>query len=450
MAASNPPAVEAGAEAGAEAKPNQEPAAPSSPDHVEEKNRAAETSTQTPIPTTTNTTATTKTAPSDKALEAGVAADDEKTAPQGSTSTSKAREAEIAASAAALSGAEKKETGASPRPSVQTDLDDDVYQADFQGEVVTNDELPSAETIRRIENYIVLDRHGKTHTFRSLYTGRSVARRVLVIFVRHFFCGNCQEYLRSLSASITAESLLQLPIPTFIAVVGCGDPALIDMYASETACPFPIYADPTRKLYQELGMVKTLALGARPAYMNKSILKSSLDSIVQGVKQIKNGLVLKAGDQRQIGGEFLFEPVDIKSPEVESPSHEFDRKLKVDDKKSGGGGNKEGAAKTDEERLSDAAKRSRATSVVTDNDNDEEEEPSLVEEKKVTWCHRMRTTRDHAEIPELMEVLGLTGHGKPIKDQRRWSKALESRKGTGLSLANRMSRMSQHKVDDGI
>lgn len=269
---------------------------------------------------------------------------------------------------------------------------------------------------------------------------------------------NCQEYLRSLSASITAKSLLQLPIPTFIAVVGCGDPALIDMYASETACPFPIYADPTRKLYQELGMVKTLALGQRPAYMNKSILKSSLDSIVQGVKQIKNGLVLKAGDQRQIGGEFLFEPVDIERPEVESPSHEFDRKLRLDEnKKNGGGGGsssnnngKEAAKKTDEERLSDAEKRSRATSVVTDNDNDEEEEPSLVEEKKVTWCHRMRTTRDHAEIPELMEVLGLTGHGKPIKDQKRWSKALDSRKGTGLSLAHRMSRMSQHKVDDGI
>ncbi|KAI3391957.1 hypothetical protein diail_6395 [Diaporthe ilicicola] len=434
MVASNPPAVAAAAEA----KPDQEPPAPSSQQHVEEKNRAAdENSTQTPAPTTEATTG-----PSDKALEAGVAAGEEKkTAPE-SSSTTKPREAEIAATAAALA-AEKKETGPSPRPSVQTDLDDDVYQADFQGEVVSNDELPSAETIRRIENYIVLDRHGKTHTFRSLYTGRSVARRVLLIFVRHFFCGNCQEYLRSLSASITAESLLQLPIPTFIAVVGCGDPHLIDMYASETGCPFPIYADPTRKLYQELGMVKTLALGSRPAYMNKSILKSSLDSIVQGVKQIKKGLVLKAGDQRQIGGEFLFEPLDIKSPELESPSHEFDRKLRLNDDNKDKN-NK--PAKTDGERLAEAEKRSRATSVVTDNDNDEEEEPHLVEEKKVTWCHRMRTTRDHAEIPELMEVLGLTGHGKPTKDQKRWSKALDSRKGTGLSLASRMSRMSQHKI----
>lgn len=192
MVASTPPA----AEAAAEAKPNQEIPAPSSPHHVEEKNRAADqTTTQTPIPTATNTAAAaaataipTTTEPSEKALKAGVAAGEGKTAPEGS-STTKTRDAEIAASAAALSGAEKKETGASPRPSVQTEFDDDVVQEDFHGEVVTNDELPSAETIRRIENYIVLDRHGKTHTFRSLYTGRSVARRVLVIFVRHFFCG---------------------------------------------------------------------------------------------------------------------------------------------------------------------------------------------------------------------------------------------------------------------
>lgn len=67
--------------------------------------------------------------------------------------------------------------------------DEDVNPPDFHGEVLSNDELPSEETIRRIGDYIVLDRHGKTHTFKSLYTGRNVARRVLIIFVRHFFCG---------------------------------------------------------------------------------------------------------------------------------------------------------------------------------------------------------------------------------------------------------------------
>ena len=68
----------------------------------------------------------------------------------------------------------------------------------------------------------------------------------------------------------------------------------------------------------------------------------------------------------------------------------------------------------------------------------------------------MRTTRDHAEIPELMEVLGLveveegadgdgvmrTNAPRLKADEKRWDKALKSRKGTGSSMAARMSRMS--------
>ena len=60
---------------------------------------------------------------------------------------------------------------------------------DFQGSVDTNDEPPSPETLRKIQDYVVLDRDGKSHPFKSLYRGKHVARRVLVIFVRHFFCG---------------------------------------------------------------------------------------------------------------------------------------------------------------------------------------------------------------------------------------------------------------------
>lgn len=64
-----------------------------------------------------------------------------------------------------------------------------VNPLDFEGSVDSTNELPSIETLRKIENYVVLDRHGKSHPFKSLYTGKHVARRVLIIFVRHFFCG---------------------------------------------------------------------------------------------------------------------------------------------------------------------------------------------------------------------------------------------------------------------
>jgi hypothetical protein len=60
---------------------------------------------------------------------------------------------------------------------------------DFDGEMATNNELPSPELIKKIDDYIVLDKDGKSHTFKTLYSGTNVARRVLIIFVRHFFCG---------------------------------------------------------------------------------------------------------------------------------------------------------------------------------------------------------------------------------------------------------------------
>lgn len=69
--------------------------------------------------------------------------------------------------------------------------DDGVNPLDFSGSVDSNHDLPTPATIRKIDNYVVLDRDGKSHTFRSLYTGRHTARRVLIIFIRHFYCGVC-------------------------------------------------------------------------------------------------------------------------------------------------------------------------------------------------------------------------------------------------------------------
>lgn len=81
--------------------------------------------------------------------------------------------------------------------------------------------------------------------------------------------------------------------------------------------------------------------------------------VLQGLKQVKSGLATKAGDQRQVGGEFLFEPAEITSP------------------------------------------------IPTPNEEKKENEYSS-EEKSITWCHRMKSTRDHTEIPELKKLLGLT------------------------------------------
>ncbi|KAK7431962.1 hypothetical protein QQZ08_001582 [Neonectria magnoliae] len=323
-------------------------------------------------------------------------------------------------------------TSTSRTPSLTLEINT-AQPEDFEGELATNHDLPSRETLRKIDNYIVLDRHGKTHPFKSLYTGSNVARRVLVIFVRHFFCGtcgvcvlretdyialqNCQEFLRSLSEAITPDALIGLPVSTFIAVIGCGDPALIDMYVSETKCPFPVYTDPTRSLFQALDMTNTLAMGTKPAYMRKSMTRSIMESVVQGIKQIPTGNALKSGHQRQVGGEFLFEPRDLVTP-VSTPREEKTKQI--------------GAF---EEPQDTRAKNGKAS----DRHGDEE--------KTVTWCHRMKTTRDHAEISEIIEVLGLDAARILGQVQRQGSAGPSSatsqtRKGRGHSMAEQIRKLS--------
>ncbi|KAJ5082433.1 hypothetical protein N7532_011476 [Penicillium argentinense] len=178
---------------------------------------------------------------------------------------------------------------------------------DKNNERTGNDALPSPEACQKVENYQVLDREGNAHPFKSLYQGPDTAQRVLIIFVRHFFCGSCQEFLISLSQAIKPDDLARLPTSTSIVVIGCGDPGLIEFYATHTECPFPMYADPTRKLYDDLGMTNTLALGSKPEYIRKSMLRIIGESIIQGLKQIPSGLATKGGDSRQVGGEFLYE-----------------------------------------------------------------------------------------------------------------------------------------------
>lgn len=166
------------------------------------------------------------------------------------------------------------------------------------------------------------------------------------------------------------------------------------MYQEATSCPFPIYADPTRKLYDLLGMTKTLDLGSRPDYQRVSLVTVMAQGVFQSIKQLKGGKALKGGSYAQVGGEFLFEPVNINTPSS-SPAIVLD----------------------------DGSKQLGANIPSADG-----------EEKRVTWCHRMKNTRDHAELPELREILGLDGLGIPGKNKKRWSKAILERKGTGFSV----------------
>lgn len=224
---------------------------------------------------------------------------------------------------------------------------------DFQGDIKVSTSLPSKSTLDQTADLPVFDADGKTVPFKSLYwSDGSERKKIMIVFIRHFFCGNCQEYLRTLAAAIPPSSL---PSDTSIRIIGCGSHTLIHSYVEETKCPYPIFADPSKRLYSILGMVKTLNLGTKdPDYIQHSLVSGIVKSVAQGLKRISSGDAMQAGDIRQVGGEFLFEA---------DGGH-----TQLKNAKLGNG---------------------------------------ALQRLQVTWCHRMKNTRDHAELPELKEVLGL-------------------------------------------
>ncbi|EYB32892.1 hypothetical protein FG05_03781 [Fusarium graminearum] len=190
-----------------------------------------------------------------------------------------------------------------------------------------NDNPPTAEALKAADAIELYDGEGKKHTFKSIYNRPDLPRRVLVVFVRHFFCCNA-----------TPEKLKKLD--TAIVIVGHGDVKQVDMYRLDTGWQYPIYTDPSEKLYSTLGMIKTWKEGPPNNYMPWTTTWAVYWSIKTGIWRFMQGYPLfSCGAPNLQGGEFLFEG--------------------------------EG------------------------------------DDKKVTWCHRMRYSRDHADTGEITEVLGL-------------------------------------------
>ena len=89
-------------------------------------------------------------------------------------------------------------------------------------------------------------------------------------------------------------------------IIGCGQPDLIPIYIKETECPFPIYADPTKRLYKLLGMTRTLDPGPKnPEYMQMSFPTAIIRAFLQALRH--GSKALRGGDFSQVGGEFVLE-----------------------------------------------------------------------------------------------------------------------------------------------
>ncbi|XP_054583133.1 peroxiredoxin-like 2C isoform X2 [Eptesicus fuscus] len=93
----------------------------------------------------------------------------------------------------------------------------------------------------------VLDSSGRRVPFGALFR----ERRAIVVFVRHFLCYTCKEYVEDLAK--IPKSFLQEADVTLI-VIGQSSYHHIEPFCKLTGYCHEIYVDPEREIYKRLGM----------------------------------------------------------------------------------------------------------------------------------------------------------------------------------------------------
>ncbi|KAF8887117.1 AhpC/TSA antioxidant enzyme-domain-containing protein [Infundibulicybe gibba] len=164
--------------------------------------------------------------------------------------------------------------------------------------------LPDASAISDASQLDILNLKGEPVKFGSVFEND----KVIVVFIRHFFCGSCQSYIKQL-ASVSQSALEAAGVK--IVVIGCGEWNPITTYAEFTDFRGEIYADPSRKLYRALGTdiettATTPAGQQRRSYRTTSVFVNATQSIWRMLQNPK--LIGKQGNVSQLGGDFIFGP----------------------------------------------------------------------------------------------------------------------------------------------
>ncbi|TFK40209.1 AhpC/TSA antioxidant enzyme-domain-containing protein, partial [Crucibulum laeve] len=154
----------------------------------------------------------------------------------------------------------------------------------------------------------IIDETGRTLPFGSLFA----SQRAIVVFIRHFWCPLCQDYLSSVTSLVRPELLSydgEKRKSMQLVVIGNGAPGLIKKYRQMIGLPFNMYSDPTLAIYSALGMESksTVVVRRDRGYVKHG---SMAGIAVAFVRAIKVGMPVweKGGNVAQLGGEFVLGP----------------------------------------------------------------------------------------------------------------------------------------------
>ncbi|KIY73660.1 hypothetical protein CYLTODRAFT_439655 [Cylindrobasidium torrendii FP15055 ss-10] len=134
-------------------------------------------------------------------------------------------------------------------------------------------------------------------------------KRAVVIFLRHFWCQHCQDYMAALASLV--------PPDANIILISNGSPALVEKYTQMFGVQFPMYVDPDMRIYRALhmGVVTDNVNGdsrrgsqrEEGGYVRQGPILG-LARVVLRALRVGMPVWEKGGDVRQLGGEFVLGP----------------------------------------------------------------------------------------------------------------------------------------------
>ncbi|KAG8984695.1 hypothetical protein FRB90_005155, partial [Tulasnella sp. 427] len=154
----------------------------------------------------------------------------------------------------------------------------------------------------------VWDKEGNKVQFGKLFEDQVT----IVVFIRHFWCPMCQDYMKSIVKELEPGRLAQARVK--LVVISCGDPAMIKSYNEKIIkSPFEMYTDPKLVLFNALGMtLKTTDGGPeelKGEYIKHGTFRGTLNVIGRALVSMSPGVIVKrGGDIKQLGGEFILGP----------------------------------------------------------------------------------------------------------------------------------------------
>ncbi|KAL6302488.1 AhpC/TSA antioxidant enzyme-domain-containing protein [Sparassis latifolia] len=165
--------------------------------------------------------------------------------------------------------------------------------------------MPTREQLSQAASLYVVAQNGLRVQFGELFR----ERKLIVCFIRHFWCAMCQDYMYAVSRKVDPEVLKLAGID--LVFIGVGSSAMIKSYRQIFRTPFAMYTDPTLRLHTALGMTRRTTDAGPETERGDYVRHGTIGGIAMVVRNaLRVGMPVweKGGDVAQLGGEFVFGP----------------------------------------------------------------------------------------------------------------------------------------------